>query len=155
VSLYNRLFGENEYSDILLGFIGVNKNMFMRYRDCYLNKEGTIVTILTRLGGVNRRTYKQVFNNVKQNPNYVRDYDDDYDDTYCYFEFKVENKYLKTAKIMAPKENRLSVGDMFKKEIEESQIEGSPASKRMEALANEISEKIEECKKTGNNIIDL
>ena len=46
---------------------------------------------------------------------YDYDYDDGYDSTYAYFEFTVPDKYTQTCKILAPKEDRLSVGEMFKK----------------------------------------
>ena len=141
MSLYNRLFGENEEATALLGMISCTRNTFMRYRDVYLNPEGNIITVTTRIGGPNRKDYAQVFKDIIRNENYIRNYDDNFDNTYCYFEFKVPDKYSQACKSMAPKENRLSVGEMFKKEVEEADIPGSPASKRMEALANEIFNK--------------
>lgn len=138
MSLYNRLFGENKEAPVLLGFIGLNKGIFMRYRDVYLNKDGTIITVITRTGGSNRKDYRQSFTDIRKNINYIRDYDDEFDSTYCYFEFKVPEKYKQTAMQISPKENRISVGDMFKKEIEEAKIPGSPAAKRQEEIADLI-----------------
>ena len=151
MSLYNRLFGETAEAGVLLGFVGVNKGMFMRYRDVYLNPEGTIVTVVTRTGGNNRKEYRQSFTDAKKNENYIRDYDDEFDNTYCYFEFKVPEKYLDVAKKMAPKDERLSVGGMFKKEVEEANIPGSPAAKRQEEIAQLIFNAME----NGEHFIDL
>jgi hypothetical protein len=138
LSLYNILFGENEDAMALLGMISCTRNIFQRYRDVYLNKEGTIITVLTRIGGANRKDYKQVFKDIKRNPYYIRNYDDNFDNTYCYFEFKVPDKYKFTCYKMRPKKDRPSVSDMFKQEIKDAEVPGSEASKRMEKLAEQI-----------------
>ena len=151
MSLYGRLFGENEEAPAILGFAGLTRGMFMRYRDCFLNPEGTVVTVITRIGGGNRKEYRQAHIDIKRHPNYICDYDDAFDNTYCYFEFKVNDKYLETAKKIAPKEQHISVGDMFKKECEEANIPGSLAAKRQEEIANAIFNAIE----NGDHMIDL
>lgn len=151
MSLYERLFGENEEAPAILGFAGLTRGMFMRYRDCFLNPEGTIVTVITRIGGGNRNEYRQAHTDIKRHPNYICDYDDAFDSTYCYFEFKVEDKFLETAKKMAPKEQHISVGDMFKKEVEEANIPGSPAAKRQEEIAESIFRAIE----NGDHFLSL
>lgn len=151
MSLYNKLFGENEEAPAILGFAGLTRGMFMRYRDCYLNPEGTVVTVITRIGGGNRKEYRQAHTDIKRHPNYICDYDDAFDDTYCYFEFKVDDKFLETAKKIAPKEQHISVGDMFKKEVEEANIPGSPAAKRQEEIAESIFRAIE----NGDHFLSL
>ena len=151
MSLYGRLFGENEEAPAILGFAGLTRGMFMKYRDCFLNPDGTIVTVITRIGGGNRNEYRQAHTDIKKHPNYICDYDDAFDNTYCYFEFKVDDKFLETAKKIAPKEQHISVGDMFKKECEEANIPGSPAAKRQEEIANAIFNAIE----NGDHMIDL
>lgn len=52
---------------------------------------------------------------------------------------------------MKPTEDRLSVGDLFKKEIEESKIPGSEAEKKIDVIAEYIMRQIE----SGNNFISL
>ena len=151
MSLYGRLFGENEEASAILGFAGLTRGMFMRYRDCFLNPEGTIVTVITHIGGNNRDEYRQAHTDIKRHPNYICDYDDAFDNTYCYFEFKVNDKFLETAKKIAPKEQHISVGDMFKKECEEANIPGSPAAKRQEEIAKLIFDAME----NGEHRIDL
>lgn len=151
MSLYARLFGENADAVALLGMLSLTRKEFERYRDAYLNKEGTKITIITRLGGENRKEYKQVFKNMKKHPNYIKNYDDKFDNTYAYFEFSVPEKYAYTCKSIAPKEDRPSVGDMFKKESEEARIPGTAAYKRAEEIAIEIMRSIE----NGNHIIEL
>lgn len=73
---------------------------------------------------------------------YIADYDDIFDNTYAYFEFEVPEHYAETCKRIAPKEDRLTVGEMFKKECEEMNTPGSPAFKRAEALAKELFENL-------------
>lgn len=139
MSIYNALFSENEDATALLGMIGCTRNEFMRYRDVYLNVTGDIITVVSRIGGKSyRKEYKQFFKNIARNPNYLKNYDDPFDETYCYFDFKVPEKYAHTCKMIAPKEKQLTVGEMFKKEIKESKIPGSPAEKRMTAIAETI-----------------
>lgn len=151
MSLYNQLFGENENATALLGMIEVTRNDFQRYRDVWLNKDATIITVLARIGGENRREYKQVFTNIRKNKFYVKDFDDNFDETYAYIKFKVPEKYKYTCEKIAPKEEHLSIKEMFDKEIEESKNPNSPAAKRMEQIANTIIEGIDK----GNNIISL
>lgn len=151
MSLYEKLFGENEEAPAILGFAGLTRGMFMRYRDCFLNPEGTIVTVITRIGGGNRSEYRQAHTDIKRHPNYICDYDDAFDNTYCYFEFKVNDKYLETAKKIAPKEQHLSVHEMFEKEVKEANIPGSPAAKRQEEIAKLIFNAME----NGEHMIEL
>lgn len=151
MSLYNKLFGENEDATALLGMLSLTRQEFERYRDVYLNKKGTKIIVLTRIGGDNRKDYKDVFKNIKKHPYYIKNYDDKFDKTYAYFEFNVPEKYQYTCKTIAPKEERLSVGDMFKKELAEAQIPGTEAYKRAEKIMEEIVENI----KRGNTIIEL
>lgn len=143
MSLYNALFQENEDATALLGMIGCTRDIFQRYRDVNLNKEGTVITVLTRLGGFNRKDYRQVFTNLKRNPNYMRDYDDVFDNTYCYIDFSIPEKYKKACKMMAPKENPPSIKEKFDREIAESKIPGSDAEKRMDMIAASIFAQIE------------
>jgi hypothetical protein len=52
MSLYNALFGVNQFAPMLLGFLGVNAEDVPRFRDCYI-EDGRIV-VYTRMGGGNR-----------------------------------------------------------------------------------------------------
>ena len=138
MSLYNFLFGEHEEATVLLGMIGVTRENFKRYRDVQLNQEGDIITVLTRIGGGNRKDYADVFKQIKKNQYYIKNYDDNFDKTYCYFEFKVPEKYKEACKSMAPKEKPLTLKEKFDKEIEEMDKEGTDAARR----ANELTEQI-------------
>ena len=150
MSLYNKLFGENENAMALLGIIELTRNDFQRYRDVYLNKSATIITVLARIGGDNRKNFKQVFINIRKNKWYIRDFDDNFDNTYTYIKFKIPEKYQYTCKMIAPKEEELTVGEKFKKEVEEADIPGTDAYKRMDAIAKQIMGEIEK----GNHFIE-
>lgn len=151
MSLYNRLFEENEDATALLGMLELTRNDFQRYRDIWLNKEGTIITVFTRLGGGNRKEYKQVFKNIKKNKNYIKDFDDDFDETYAYFQFRVPEKYKKVCKQIAPKEDAPSFQEKFTKTLEEMSKPGTDAYKKSEEIANIISDAIN----NGKNFIGL
>ena len=151
MSLYNKLFGENENATALLGMIELTRNDFERFRDIYLNKSATTITVLTRIGGKYRKIYKDIFNNVRENKWYIKDFDDNYDNTYTYIQFKVPEKYQYTCKKIAPKREELTVGGKFKKEIKEAQIPGTEASKRADEIAEYIMNEIEK----GNHFIEL
>ena len=51
MSLYNQLFDENPDAAVLIGFLGLNKEIFGRYRNVYLNKAGDKIIVYTRCGG--------------------------------------------------------------------------------------------------------
>lgn len=138
MSLYNFLFGENKDTDVLLGVIGFTKADFGRFRDIFLNPEGDIISVLTRLGGGNRKEYKTYITNARNSELYIKDYDDKYDSTYAYFKFRVPEKYSEMCKSIAPKEKRKSIKQLFDDEIRESNIEGTDANKRMKQMADEI-----------------
>lgn len=112
--LYNVLFGRNPFEAILLKAIGVKIEDIPRYRDCYLTDSGDIV-IYTRTGGGNREFYERPVaandeahykgpwnENLRANPNFLKDEDDTFDCTYAYFHYRV------------PKENRSSCDMLMK-----------------------------------------
>ena len=114
--LYNILFGEFEHADKLLDILDLNRNMFGRYIDCFLNETGTIIVILTRCGGNNRGNYDKVFELISKHDCYISDYDDPSDETYCYFEFKVPVLYLPQTRPLANGKPIMTVGQKFQEE---------------------------------------
>lgn len=118
MSLYNQLFKENKDADVLLGVLGINKAIFIRYRDIYLNKEGDKITVYTRCGGGNRETCSDMYSRIRNHPNYIRDYDDSFDNTYAYVEFSVPERYRDMCKHIAPKEDPLTVSQKFDQAVE-------------------------------------
>ena len=150
MSLYNKLFDENPDATALLGMIHITRNDFSRYRNVFLNTEGTIIKVFTRLGGPNRKDYKDVIKQIKKNPFYIKNYDDNFDNTYAYFEFKVPENYLKTCKMIAPSQE-FDFGKEFLQFMEESKIPGTEAYKKTDAIANEILKGIN----SGNHFIGL
>lgn len=69
-----------------------------RFRDIYLNEDGTKIILFTRNGGGNRESYFYIFDILKTHPNYITDYDDDFDCTYAYIEFSVPEEYKEALK---------------------------------------------------------
>jgi hypothetical protein len=111
MGLYNMIAGESPIADMLLESIGLKRESFYRYRDCYVN-DGKIA-VYTRGGGGNRECYCDDYIEdddvtvefegeqhleecvvLMQNQNrkhvlYLSDHDDDFDCTYATFYFKL------------------------------------------------------------------
>lgn len=98
MSLYNSLFGVNNAAPVLLKILNLSAGDFGRFRDCYLNKDGTKIIVYTRLGGGNREDYIDIIKAMRKHPNYEYDYDDDFDSTYAYFEFTIPDEYKEDLK---------------------------------------------------------
>jgi len=99
VSLYNALFGENPFSGILLGLLGLSKEDFYRYRDCYLvaDDEGEQIAVHTRGGGNNREDNDT---DVSDHSCYLYDEDDSFDCTYCTYYFSIPDSGLKVLEVL-------------------------------------------------------
>lgn len=89
MSLYNMLFGTNPFSGTLLQMLGVSQYDVPRYRDCFLNEDGTEIIIHTRTGGGNREDYEGGNNWLTLIDGYKFDADDDFDCTYADFHYEV------------------------------------------------------------------
>ena len=140
MSLYNQLFGENKDAGALLAMIGLSRTDFQRYRDAWLNKDGNIITVFTRLGGDNRKTYQHVISSLRNNKWFKIDFDDDFDNTYAYFQFNIPNEYKEVCKEMSPEEERPSFEEMFKKELNEMNTPGTKAYETAEKIAKQLAE---------------
>jgi hypothetical protein len=136
MSLYNLLHGVNPLSPILLAILRIDqkvdnmpksekletfvkecidRKIFVsgRFRDIYLNEDGTKIILYTRNGGGNREGYWYVFKILKAHPNYLIDYEDDFDSTYAYIEFSVPKEAEKLCKLLATGEKPKTVGEKF------------------------------------------
>lgn len=143
MSLYNKLMGENEKAEELLDMLGLDKEIFGRYRDCYLNADGTEIIVYTRCGGDNREDFDNIFAYMREHKYFIEDYDDSYDETYCYFRFKTPPVFLEQTKLMATGIEPKTVGEKFEEEIKAMQIPGSEAAKRAEEMAKELQKSME------------
>lgn len=138
MSLYNKLFGENEHADRLLIACDLNRDMFARFRDIFPTIDGTKVIVYTRLGGYNRKSYFDTIKEIRNHDLYLTDYDDEYDNTYAYFVFAVPEQYIEAVRELADNITPLTVKEMFEKELKEMDVPGSPAALRAESIAKEI-----------------
>lgn len=103
MSLYNMLFRENPFSNVLLKMLGTDQNNIPRYRDCFLNKDGSEIIVHTRTGGGNRDAYERdgeyweegMIDNdtLRRIPGYKSDEDDSFDSTYANFHFEVPEPF--------------------------------------------------------------
>lgn len=115
-----------------------------RFRDIYLNEDGTKIILYTRNGGGNREEYWYIFEVLKTHPNYLRDYDDDYDETYAYIEFSVPEKYRELTEALATGKAPKTISEKFfeiEKEIKGMTLDELRQDKRFELLT-QVLEKI-------------
>jgi len=106
MSMYAAMFGENANSDEVLAVIGLTRDDFYRYRDCWVEDDGK-VAVYTRGGGGNRECWRgasdgcddsadthaanctvTMQSRLREHPLYYRDVDDDFDCTYATFYFR-------------------------------------------------------------------
>ncbi len=143
MALYNQLFGENEDATAILGFAGLTREMFPRYRDVFLADEGRTVIVYTRIGGTNREAYEDEIKTIIGHPQYKDNCDDKKDNTYAYFKFNVFEKYLDTTKKMFVKEP-IPVFEMFENHIKKAEDPNSEEYKKDMMIAEQIMRAIEE-----------
>lgn len=89
MSLYNMLFGTNPFSDTLLQMLGITQIDVPRFRNCYLNEDGSKIIIHTRTGGGNREDYEEDNDALTKVAGYDYDEDDNFDSTYANFYYDV------------------------------------------------------------------
>lgn len=142
MSLYNLLFGVNQDADELLKMLNLTEDDFGRFRDAYLNENGTNIIVYTRCGGGNRDYYEDMFSKMEKHPEYVTDYDDDFDCTYAYFVFNVPEKFKKQAKLMSDKTKPKSVHEKFQEAVDDMDKKGkdSEYAKKIKPTIDKIKE---------------
>jgi len=100
MSLYNMLFGVNPFSTVLLEMLGVAVETVPRFRDCFLNEDGTEIIIHTRTGGGNRRDYMEGNAALTKVSGYKFDADDSFDITYANFHYAVPEPFKEAAVLL-------------------------------------------------------
>jgi hypothetical protein len=93
MSLYNMLFGVNPFSGVLLQMLDVSSDDVPRFRDCFLNEDGSEIVIHTRTGGGNREDYEDGNDFLASIAGYKFDADDDFDCTYADFHYDVPEPF--------------------------------------------------------------
>lgn len=90
-----------------------------RFRDIYINEDGSEIILYTRNGGGNRYQYFYIFEILKKHPNYLRDWDDDFDSTYAYIAFSIPDDFRMLISTMTTGEKPMTIGEKFNNTIEE------------------------------------
>lgn len=154
MSLYNMLHGFNEHAEELLEILNLSSGDFGRFRDAYLNADGTEIIVFTRCGGGNREDYDWVFDDMESHPMYIRDEDDDYDSTYCSFYFKVPEDKLELTKSWAtgkkPKTLEEKSEEFFEK-LKNGTLE-KEKQEQIDDLAKKVSDAINDDNNNGGII---
>lgn len=136
MSLYHALFGINKGAPFLLAILDIDQGgkwVSGRFRDCFLNEDGTHILLYTRNGGGNREHYNDehaegeecfctgciITYHLPKHPYYVGDEDDDFDCTYATVTFRVPEKYVELTKSIATGEKPESVHEKFSKVYKE------------------------------------
>ena len=119
-NLYNQIFKVNPDAPMLIKVLNLIE--VGRFRDIFLNKDGTRIILYTRNGGKNRKKYQSIFDDLRKHPFYIRDWDDAYDNTYAYVEFSMPPKYIQELQGMATGIEPKSIGDKFKEVFKEMAV---------------------------------
>lgn len=140
MSLYNNLFSVNQHTGYFLQILDIRMEEIGRFRDIWLNEDGTKIILLTRNGGGNRKKFVNFTEAMRQHhPCYLKDYDDEYDATYAYFEFRVpefaEEECKKLATGIKPKTLREKF-DGVQKEMENMTREQMLTDPRFTAIVS-------------------
>ena len=137
MSLYNKLFGFNPLSWIILAAIDLRPEDCGRFRDCYVVKDAQgkcRIAVYTRNGGGNRAQYMPDFS---KHPCYVRDADDEFDNTYATIYFRIPRMYQRLLNSLATED--VSTSEKFKKLIDDiEQGKDSPMVDRAKSVGKEI-----------------
>lgn len=165
MSLYNQIFGYNEYTPVLLGILGLESSAFGRYRDisAKLDEEGNIyIVVLTRCGGGNRDEYQETIDKLKKHDWYFKDYDESFDSTYACIEFKVDlntvrddlrdkvgEVLVKIAERNDPRGASQKFQDLTAKMNDPKQAD-HPDVKRSMEVGKKIVEQVEESARSGD-----
>lgn len=136
--MYNLLFGVNSLAPLLLKILDLDqpdgKWWTGRFRDIYLNGDGTRIILYTRNGGGNRECWNlweedfvegvsdtekcdcigcNMTYRLPKHPHYLYDYDDDFDPTYAYVVFKVPDEYLELTQALATGTDPQTISEKF------------------------------------------
>jgi hypothetical protein len=150
MSLYHALFGLNPFSNMLLEMLGTTPDRIPRYRDCYLNEDGSEIIIHTRTGGGNRSSYEkggeyweegQIDNDaLRALPGFKSDADDDFDCTYADFHYEVPEAFRSQVELLRQLGAVQNPGERWQKLL--TDLKGGDTSKPGVKRALEVGEKI-------------
>lgn len=154
MSLYNALFGTNPIASLLLKILDIDqakgKYKSGRFRDIYLNADGTKIILLTRNGGGNREDYFP--ENIKEHPNYLTDYDDSFDSTYAYIEFSVPKQFEEEIKKLATGKEPEKLSEKFQRVVEAlEENKDTEETRRAKEVGKKIFKKMEQ----GDKVIEI
>lgn len=113
MSMYNLVFGLNGAAPGLMAILELHPNNVPRFRDCFLNKDGTEIIIYTRTGGNNRAEYATENAELAAHPRYLGDEDDKFDSTYAVFRFAIDDDYKSLCKQLAEKGYGVEIKDRW------------------------------------------
>lgn len=177
MSMYNMLFGTNSAAPFLLSILDLdqpNGNWNVgRFRDAYLNEDGSEVIVYTRNGGGNRDCWNWeggenellddcrcpgccINFHLPKHPNYLTDQDDDFDCTYAYIHFSVPHKYKEICQGIATGEAPITIHEKFTTLITGlEQGVKTPETERALEVGKKIMEKIGEVLDKGEGEIKI
>lgn len=113
MSLYNLLNGVSQATFFIIPMLGKHPEEYPRFRDCFIGElfnskeekdqfgipkktttDDKVISVYTRVGGGNRKSYQSEIKEMQDMPTYVKDYDDDFDSTFATFIFSIPNKWM-------------------------------------------------------------
>lgn len=145
MSLYNQLFGVNPYCSVLLQMLRLKPGEIPRFRDCYLNKDGTEIVVYTRTGGANRTEYDQPNAAMRQARGFIGDADDSFDSTYAYFRFAVPQSFRATCVALLASGAHRDPAECWRRMLDklETGAPDDPEVKRARDIGTQLLEQVE------------
>lgn len=113
MSLYNMIMEVDPFAGLILKLLQLKPDAIPRFRDAYINKDGSRLVVFTRTGGDNRTTYADANQALASHPLYERDEDWAFDPTFAYWYFKVPEPVIDDIKTMAIAYGREPAGDRY------------------------------------------
>jgi len=159
MSLYNSIFGTNNLAPVLLKILGIDQGngeyTSGRFRDIYLNEDGTKIILYTRNGGGNREHYQYVFDSLSKHPNYITNYDDGFDCTYAYLDFSVPDEYKEDLQKLASEHGQSqNPSEKFQQLLSDLEVgKNTPETEKAMKAGEQILGEIKESLDSGENKI--
>lgn len=155
MSLYNLIHGMDDHAEEYLAWLHLSMADFERFRDAYLNVDGTEITVLARIG---RNSWcenpEEILKYVSASPYFLREHDDEFDCTFKYIIYKVPRAFRGEAKRLAPTTAPLTLRE--KTDLAAAEMQGMTHEQLLaDPRFSKLAKGMEQAIKNGGGGIEL